>query len=881
MQQRHDHQPVGSGGADDADIAAKFSSVLRDEILAARPDQVIPPDAGRRRLDAAIDSLKVPLSALCLSGGGIRSASFALGILQGLARFGVLGQFDYLSTVSGGGYIGSWLTAWRHHAQSDQEVFDGLDRTKSPTGDEAPQIQKLRYNSNYLTPRLGLLSADTWTVVALTIRNLVLNWLVFLPFFMGVLYFPWLCFDLLSAAPGWSASVPLLMPFGIASATAGLAFASYGRRRASGGWLTDGRFVVLVVGPLILAATAFVTPLAGLAERPPALHRGAFAGVASYAVAWLVASAFYRRYRGEHQSRAAQETCASQVADLVTWIAAGAIAGSILTLGMRLSIELGPTYRIQWLTALGTSWTMLSIFGGELIYVGLRSYAARGDTDREWLARASGWLTAGAASWTGLTAVALFGPHLLYVGTQYVVAWLTVGGLSGATALTLASGAKTAATAAAGRISLDQIASVAGAVFAVFLATCLSILDVQVSSIVTGICPRVWPWVVDLGGFALLIAVSAIISWFVNINRFSLHAVYRNRLMRAFLGSARATSCPARQPDPFTSFDQSDNLTMARMPTTKLFHVVNTTLNVVSTSNLAWQERKAEPFAITPLSAGNPTVGYRPTETYGAPRGGITLGTALAISGAAVSPNMGYHSSPLLGFLLMLFNVRLGWWLGNPAQSGYGREGPTFSLVPLLTELASRTTDSKRWVYLSDGGHFENLGIYEMVRRRCRMIVVSDAGADPACAFEDLGNALRKIYIDLGASIDFEALDLSGRRTPPVAGTYCALGRITYPGSKVPGWLLYIKPGYHGDEPASIRSYAIAHTEFPNELTADQWFSELQFEAYRALGAHIAELICSGGQTVPTMEHPPPIDLQALEKAANEYLSGAAGHIKR
>ena len=246
MQQRHDHQPVRSGGADDAHNAAKFSSVLRDEILAARPDQVIPPDAGRRQLDAAIDSLKVPLSGL--SGGGIRSASFALGILQGLARFGVLGQFDYLSTVSGGGYIGSWLTAWRHHAQSDQEVFDGLDRTKSPTGDEAPQIQKLRYNSNYLRrgsaavgghldcgrPDDPEFCAQLAGVCAL---------------FHGRAVFPWLCFDLLSVAPGWSASVPLLMPFGIASATAGIAFASYGRRRASGGWLTDGRFVGLVVAP--------------------------------------------------------------------------------------------------------------------------------------------------------------------------------------------------------------------------------------------------------------------------------------------------------------------------------------------------------------------------------------------------------------------------------------------------------------------------------------------------------------------------------------------------------------------------------------------------------------------------------------------------------
>ena len=440
----------------------------------------------------------------------------------------MLGQFDYLSTVSGGGYIGSWLTAWRHHAQSDQEVFDGLDRTKSPTGDEAPQIQKLRYNSNYLTPRLGLLSADTWTVVALTIRNLVLNWLVFVPFFMGVLYFPWLCFDLLSAAPGWSASVPLLMPFGIASATAGLAFASYGRCRASGGWLTDGRFVVLVVGPIILAAMAFVTALAGLAERPPALHRGAFAGVASYAVAWLVASAFYRRYRGEHQSRAAQGTCASQVADLVTWIVAGGIAGSILTLGMRLSIELGPDVQdtvadrarhqlddavdlrrradLRWIAELCRSWGYGSRMAGPGIRVAHRRSGQLDRADRSGTVRPSPIVCRHA------------------IRRRLVDGWRTFRRNRTHSGQRCKDRGHRGGWPNFPRSDRERRGR--------------GICRLQVSSIVTGICPHVWPWVVDLGGFALLIAVSAIISWFVNIDRFSLHAVYRNRLMRAFLGSA-------------------------------------------------------------------------------------------------------------------------------------------------------------------------------------------------------------------------------------------------------------------------------------------------------------------------------------------------------
>jgi hypothetical protein len=874
MNQQSGHDTNGT-----ADNAVRLDAVLLEEMKALRPDETIPEQLERGQLNKLIDKFQVPLSALCLSGGGIRSASFALGVIQGFARFGLLGKFDYLSTVSGGGYIGSWLTAWRYHAKDDQKVFTSLDRTVSESGDEAAEIQGLRANSNYITPKLGLLSADTWTAVALTIRNLVLNWLVFLPFFMGVLYSPWLSYDLLRAAKFWSGAVPLLMLLGVALTTAGLTAASYGRRLATRPWLTNRRFVLLVLCPIVSASIAFATGLAALVEPEPSLPLpslwvGVFSGAGCYAAAWLLASVFLADRKGHAGGW-------SDLDDLVSWVVAGAISGSLLTLGMHLGGMLGPAYKPEILVVLGSSWTMLSIFGGELIYVGLRSYAVRGDMDREWLGRAAGWLTAGALSWAALAGVALFGVHALKNGTALAIAGMAVGGASGLTALGLAGSAKTVATVAAAaskRLSLSQITNLAGVIFAIFLAICLSLVDAQLSGMAEATFPILAnSWIVDAAGFALLILLSAGISWFVNINRFSLHSLYRNRLVNAFLGSARATAVPPRDPDPFTGFDQADNPRMAQLPTRKLLHVVNLTLNVVSTRNLAWQERKAEPFTVTPFAAGNPTVGYRATKIYGDENGGMTLGTAMAISGAAVSPNMGYHSSPLLGFLLMLFNVRLGWWLGNPQGTSYRRQGPKFSIVPLLEELASQTTDRGRWVYLSDGGHFENLGLYEMIRRRCRLIVVSDAGQDPKCAIEDLGNAVRKIYIDQGVSIDFETLSLDPRETPPKSGSYCAVGRITYPGCELQGWLLYIKPGYHGTEPAQIRSYATIHADFPHESTTNQWFSESQFEAYRALGAHIAELICGGGHSFCPAVRPPEMGLQDLKRRVEEYLARAAG----
>jgi hypothetical protein len=173
-------------------------------------------------------------------------------------------------------------------------------------------------------------------------------------------------------------------------------------------------------------------------------------------------------------------------------------------------------------------------------------------------------------------------------------------------------------------------------------------------------------------------------------------------------------------------------------------------LNLVAGKKLAWQDRKAESFTFSALHSGSYCLGYRSSERYGyhKDRGtAVSLGTALAISGAAASPNMGYHSSPVVTFLLALFNIRLGWWLGNPGPAGettYDKPGPLFAPKALLAEAFGFTDDEHHYVYLSDGGHFENLGLYEMVLRRCRYIVVSDGGADGDFSFEDLGNALER-----------------------------------------------------------------------------------------------------------------------------------------
>jgi hypothetical protein len=227
----------------------------------------------------------------------------------------------------------------------------------------------------------------------------------------------------------------------------------------------------------------------------------------------------------------------------------------------------------------------------------------------------------------------------------------------------------------------------------------------------------------------------------------------------------------------------------------------------------------------------------------------------MAISGAAANPNMGYHTSGPLAFLLTVFNVRLGWWVGNPRWDGPAqRPGPMFALRYLLDELAAQTTDRSKFLNLSDGGHFDNLGLYELVRRRCRFILIGDGEQDPELTFGSLAGAIRKCRTDFGVEID---LDLHAiEETSGLSKAHCAVGTITYPeqdptgvvpsfamrnpDGRAMGLLVYFKASLTGDEPEDIREYRSRFGEFPHQSTGDQFFTESQFESYRHLGLHLA-----------------------------------------
>jgi hypothetical protein len=867
-------------------------------------------------------------AALCLSGGGIRSAAFALGVLQALAmhprsakgtacgqaKHSLLTKFHYLSTVSGGGYIGSWLATWR-----TREDFAPLwaRLTGRPDGPdiEPHTVGWLRSYTNYLTPKLGVMSADAWTDVALFVRNLILNWLIIIPFACAVILLLKIAAigsDWATRVDDWRVQIPFAV-LGVVCLVVELAFITRHRpsRRddEAGATGIDQRTYLLhgllwSIASAVFLAQFLSSDFVGmnfLATCPAAcpcaenvnmclstdgdlvpswamasvVGLGALGGGGLYALSWLVGNPAKMDLR-----------------DFVFWTAAGCVYGAAVAFGFYLYLQI-PEEGITLFSKIklssvvlqivfGVPWILLSRAVAEMIFVGLSSYEAKAEADREWLGRTGGWIMAAALGWFVLMFLAFFGAVFGWDDVWSAAStWIApLGGISGLVAALLGSSGFTRAQGpakGAKSLSVNVILSIAAPIFAAALIICLSIgLDILLLS--EALVPdRFSDWsdnpddrFATLGllaiGFICLSGIAVLASCFININRFSLHALYRNRLVRAFLGASRD-----RKPDALTGLDDEDNPGMENLWPPKRhsetegnggwapFLVVNTTLNIVSAKRLAWQERKAASFVMTPLHCGYgskclagkdaPVGAFRASADYGA---GITLGTAMAISGAAASPNMGYHSSPGVTFLMTLFNVRLGWWLGNPAEEGRGtfmREGPLFAVAPLAQETFGLTTDDKKYIYLSDGGHFENLGLYEMVRRRCRTIIVCDAGCDPDFKFEDLGNAVRKIAIDLGVGIRFSKLDtLKARPETGDVGPnqdYHAMGEIDYraaDGSTAEnGIILYIKAGYHGVESAGVRAYAMANPEFPHQATLNQWFTESQFESYRVLGFEIAD----------------------------------------
>jgi len=351
-------------------------------------------------------------------------------------------------------------------------------------------------------------------------------------------------------------------------------------------------------------------------------------------------------------------------------------------------------------------------------------------------------------------------------------------------------------------------------------------------------------------GAEIVIAVailSALVAFVININLTAPHRLYRDRLAATFIQKDETA--------PLTI-----SLTGINSGNSAPYHLINTAVNLPSSTAPALRDRKCDFFLFSKHWCGSPIVGYHATKDWKTNGHPPDLATAMAISGAAVSSYMGLGSMPTLTSLLTFLNVRLGFWIRNPAIAfGHGFQNPGF--LCLLREMFGlQMAQDKAWLNLSDGGHIENMGVYELLRRRCKYIICVDGEADPGFTFGGLMTLVRHAQIDFGIRIESNLSELKPDPETKFSRVHAVLCLVRYPDEgpgrrKALGLLLYMKLSVTGNEPELIKRYRINHPDFPHQTTLDQFFDEEQFEAYHQLGAHVADGLFSralmNGETKP------------------------------
>jgi Patatin-like phospholipase len=859
------------------------------------------------------------LIGLAFSGGGIRSATFNLGVLQALAKKKLLRSMDYVSTVSGGGYIGGWLMGWMHHQGIGiQEVEQRLSTPPAmpKQAGDLPELHFLRDYSNYLTPRKGLLRPDFLAFAASYLRNTLLNQIILVAALLCLLLIPRTIVALLlgiegleryfqSMNPSWfqeyMRSQNFALVAGFASGFVAVVFIGLNletvdphERTRDPFYAKPGWVHALIVAPLLGSSLFFAygwryfLPEWGIIDHPE--YRAPLVGVVLYLSMWTGACLVRRIVRWK--KRPLEENGAPVSALVLTTAAgAGALIGYLFVPLRHLLYAPEGCAHSTWHNAtFGTPLIILIMLIAGVVHIGLMGNGMS-DAYREWWGRLGGLLVLYALCWFALFLIAINFPSEL----RWFWRWESLH-----PSLAISVNGVPVHVATTGGVLTWILSTAYGVFFGKSEKTSMWNPDASFSKKILAIAAKLTPYIFILGlllGLSLLasflaiwvrgsnastfdlpkfkdfdirvpllclffLGVALFVSWRVNINEFSIHYLYRNRLVRCYLGA----SVPGRTAQPFTGFSEADNFPLGHLQIPaasthpkdgRPLPILNTSLNVVRGKELALQTRKARSFALTPIHGGftrpfpckrDWQAAYAPTEKLACKlpgfKDGVTIGTAVAISGAAASPNMGSYSDPGLGFLMTLFDVRLGWWVGNPLRNGWQNGSPTVGFFCLLQELLGSTNDDSKYVYLSDGGHFENLAIYELVRRRCKLVIACDASCDFDYTFGDLHNAVERCRTDFGVEIVLSDLqDIAPAANPDAPAirrseAHFAVGKIHYNPDhpEEDGTIIYLKPALLESDPCDVLAYAQKDPSFPHDTTANQWFDEAHFENYRALG---------------------------------------------
>jgi hypothetical protein len=670
---------------------------------------------------------KDKLKGVALSGGGIRSASFCLGVMQVLARENKLKKFEYLSTVSGGGYIGGslswmWSGIWRQNrprateqactrefgtGQSDFPFGCGERNSSAPdqdmNRDQASLMRYLRQHGEYLVPGKGISFLSFLSVVLRSVTMGLVTLLVLASWFFHVLhmtpvfneFFTGVSYMLFAGCAVFVAYLFCLLCYGVLVMLArGNHAQSYNFRR---------RWEIFIKWPLIISLFLLfigaTDSLRALIEAR-ALEVG---GVAAFA------------------------------GSMIAWFSQRAKVSSILKFVPRVAV----------------------------IYAGVT---------------------------------------LMFLGLFM---------LSDQIAFMIVSSSETDA----GNADMKLLAM-----------------------------------------HTLVVAFILVMAWLVPINKVSIHRYYRDRLMETFMPDV----CDIlHQGDSFVATAANETGVHALKDTLSgdiPYHIINTNIVLVESGIAKFRGRGGDNFILSPCYSGSNATGWRRTEVFAG--GSITLPTAVAISGAAANPDAGVAGkgitiNPLVSTLMSIFNLRLGYWCVNPDWRIQPDQhaNPNYLIPGFWGSLGrSEINETSPYVQLSDGGHFENLAMYELLRRRCKLIICCDGEQDSDFAFESLANVIEKVRVDLGITIDIDADDLVDLKYSvneqgeiKYAKSGYLVSDIKYPDGD--GQLVYIKTTLPHELPGDVVGYRSKHPDFPDETTADQFFDETQMEAYRMLGKHIASAV--------------------------------------
>lgn len=733
---------------------------------------------------------------LALSGGGIRSATFNLGLLQVLARMGILQKLDYLATVSGGGYVGGFLTAWLiRRAKADAEkaqAANGGQNVGAPRPDpfaalqgcadaqhtdECAEVRHLREFSRFLLPRMGLFHTEFWSIAASVIGGLLPSLLAAISL-LGVMWYAW--YFAFTGVTGPAGDAPFYAAGAIlVLLLAGEAWWNHVERANGGGplnetaWKSHRREIamygvasVLTAAGLLVALRAVAPDAAtGAAKTAPEWRIPAALGLCTLALFFVrvAVSRFFRSTLGV-PLREGFERCLTRLLGITVGVSV--LAGLWAVSG--------------WLLEAKQSWALPVTAGGAAAAGGVFAAVKR-------------WLTQPVVE-TGATQARVFLVNRLKRATPKALATLTT-------------------------VLLFVLVGVA--------------VHYGISR---------WAW---WQGPAACLGVLALVVFLFDPSRIGLHDFYRSRISRCYLGASKVafedgdgeirTAERRAGLNRHLAESANDDLTLKDLRSvSRPIHLVCVAANDLSGDPLGKLYRGARSAVLSGhgVSLGDET----------APLDELRFSSALTASAAAFNSMMGRVSmdlGPSVAFLMSAFNLRLGLWVPHPQNRYRGRYAAPgrFFLMELLGR--SRTTASN--LHLSDGAHFENFGLYELVRRHCRYILVSDCGADADVAFDDLANVLRRVREDFGVEIEIDVSPLQPDRNGRVR-QHAVIGTIHYDGPDGcdKGSILYFKPGLTGDEPPDVLQYSTRNRSFPHQSTGDQFYDEPQWESYRRLGQHAA-----------------------------------------